>query len=125
MQKVVTIHISSKDIEEWLISKELIFEGEKISDYSWYGEKGKGISVQIGRTAYTEEQEKFLHTPIEDLDLSVRLFNCLKAAKLPTMVEVVKQTTSDLMKLRSFGLKNITEINTVLSEKGLGPLEEK
>jgi DNA-directed RNA polymerase alpha subunit len=125
MQKIVTIHISSKDIEEWLISKGLIFEGEKISDYSWYGEKGKGISVQIGRTAYTEEQEKFLHTPIEELDTSVRLVNALKAANLSSMGEVVKLSMSDLMKFRNFSPKSITEINTVLSEKGLGPLEEK
>jgi DNA-directed RNA polymerase subunit alpha len=82
-----------------------------------YGEKGKVISVQVVRAGHNEEQERFLEAPLEDLDLSVRLFNCLKAAKFSTLGEVKKLTLSDLMKFRNFGQKNIAEINTVFSGK--------
>jgi len=63
---------------------------------------------------------KVLKTPLEDLDLSVRAFNCLKAAKINSLSELVQYEQEDLMKFRNFGQKSLSEIEQVLSERGLG-----
>ena len=62
---------------------------------------------------------KILKTPLEDLDLSVRAFNCLKAAKINSLSELVQYEQEDLMKFRNFGQKSLSEIEQVLSERGL------
>ena len=62
---------------------------------------------------------KVLKTPLEDLDLSVRAFNCLKGAKINSLSELVQYEQEDLMKFRNFGQKSLTEIDTVLHERGL------
>lgn len=62
---------------------------------------------------------KLLKTPLEDLDLSVRAFNCLKAAKINTLEELVTFNTNDLLKFRNFGKKSLVEIEALLHEKGL------
>jgi DNA-directed RNA polymerase subunit alpha len=62
---------------------------------------------------------KVLKTPLEDLDLSVRAFNCLKAAKINSLSELVQYEQEDLMKFRNFGQKSLSEIEQVLSERGL------
>ncbi|HLA52533.1 MAG TPA: DNA-directed RNA polymerase subunit alpha, partial [Flavitalea sp.] len=53
---------------------------------------------------------KVLKTPLEDLDLSVRAFNCLKAAKINSLSELVQYEQEDLMKFRNFGQKSLSEI---------------
>src|SRR5215467_16139390 len=62
---------------------------------------------------------KVLHTPLEDLELSVRAFNCLKAAKINSLSELVQYTQEELMKFRNFGQKSLSEIEQVLHERGL------
>ncbi|HRI21005.1 MAG TPA: DNA-directed RNA polymerase subunit alpha [Panacibacter sp.] len=62
---------------------------------------------------------KILKTPLEDLDLSVRAFNCLKAAKINSLSELVQYEQEDLMKFRNFGQKSLSEIEQVLGERGL------
>ena len=62
---------------------------------------------------------KLLKTPLEDLDLSVRAFNCLKAAKINSLEELVQFNTNDLLKFRNFGKKSLVEIEALLHEKGL------
>ena len=62
---------------------------------------------------------KILKTPLEDLDLSVRAFNCLKAAKINSLSELVQYEQEDLMKFRNFGQKSLSEIEQVLHERGL------
>ncbi|WP_205512716.1 DNA-directed RNA polymerase subunit alpha [Longitalea arenae] len=62
---------------------------------------------------------KILKTPLEDLDLSVRAFNCLKAAKINSLSELVQYEQEDLMKFRNFGQKSLAEIEQVLAERGL------
>jgi DNA-directed RNA polymerase subunit alpha len=62
---------------------------------------------------------KVLKTPLEDLDLSVRAFNCLKAAKINSLSELVQYEQEDLMKFRNFGQKSLSEIEQVLIERGL------
>ena len=62
---------------------------------------------------------KLLKTPLEDMDLSVRAFNCLKAAKINSLEELVQFNTNDLLKFRNFGKKSLVEIEALLIEKGL------
>lgn len=62
---------------------------------------------------------KLLKTPLEDMDLSVRAFNCLKAAKINSLEELVQFNTNDLLKFRNFGKKSLVEIEALLHEKGL------
>lgn len=67
----------------------------------------------------TLQLRKVLKTPLEDLDLSVRAFNCLKAAKINSLSELVQYEQEDLMKFRNFGQKSLSEIEQVLIDRGL------
>ncbi|MGK0387906.1 MAG: DNA-directed RNA polymerase subunit alpha [Maribacter sp.] len=62
---------------------------------------------------------KLLKTSLEDLDLSVRAYNCLKAAKINSLSELVRFETHELLKFRNFGKKSLVEIEELLVEKGL------
>jgi len=62
---------------------------------------------------------KLLKTSLEDLDLSVRAYNCLKAAKINSLAEMVKYDTHELLKFRNFGKKSLVEIEELLHDKGL------
>jgi DNA-directed RNA polymerase subunit alpha len=62
---------------------------------------------------------KLLKTSLEDLDLSVRAYNCLKAAKINTLAELVRYDTHELLKFRNFGKKSLVEIEELLQDKNL------
>ena len=62
---------------------------------------------------------KLLKTSLEDLDLSVRAYNCLKAAKINSLGELVRFDTHELLKFRNFGKKSLVEIEELLQNKGL------
>ena len=62
---------------------------------------------------------KLLKTSLEDLDLSVRAYNCLKAAKINSLGEMVRYDMNELLKFRNFGKKSLVEIEELLQEKGL------
>ncbi len=62
---------------------------------------------------------KLLKTPLNDLDLSVRAYNCLKAADVKTLGDLVKLEISDMMKFRNFGKKSLTELEELVKSKGL------
>ena len=62
---------------------------------------------------------KLLKTSLEDLDLSVRAYNCLKAAKINSLAELVHYETHELLKFRNFGKKSLVEIEELLVEKNL------
>jgi len=62
---------------------------------------------------------KLLKTPLEDLDLSVRAYNCLKTAKINSLSELVRYDMNDLLKFRNFGKKSLTEIEAMVHDKGL------
>ena len=69
--------------------------------------------------------EKFLHmrkllkTNLTDLDLSVRAFNCLRAAEIKTLGDLVQYEIGDLLKFRNFGKKSLTELEDLVREKAL------
>ncbi len=67
----------------------------------------------------TLQLRKVLKTPLEDLDLSVRAFNCLKAAKINSLSELVQYSQDELMKFRNFGQKSLAEIEQVIQDRGL------
>jgi DNA-directed RNA polymerase subunit alpha len=62
---------------------------------------------------------KVLKTPLHDMDLSVRAYNCLKAADIRTLGDLVQLDLADMMKFRNFGKKSLTELENLVSEKGL------
>ncbi len=62
---------------------------------------------------------KLLKTNLEDLDLSVRAYNCLKAAKINSLGELVQYDTAELIKFRNFGKKSLMEIEELVIKNGL------
>lgn len=62
---------------------------------------------------------KLLKTQLHDLDLSVRAYNCLKAADVKTLGDLVQLEISDMMKFRNFGKKSLAELEQLVSDKNL------
>ena len=60
-----------------------------------------------------------LKMKVEELELSVRSSNCLRAANIQTLEDLVQNTESEMLKHRNFGRKSLTELNTILGELGL------
>jgi DNA-directed RNA polymerase subunit alpha len=65
------------------------------------------------------ELEEKLDKSIEELELSVRSFNCLEAAGIKTIRDLIQKTESDMLKYRNFGRKSLNEIKNILKEMGL------
>lgn len=65
------------------------------------------------------EKEAKLDLPVEDLELSVRSYNCLKRESINTVSELVERTEADLIQIRNFGAKSIEEVKEKLAELGL------
>lgn len=65
-----------------------------------------------------EEEDKTLEMTIEELDLSVRAFNCLKRAGINTVEELIQKTPSDMMKVRNLGKKSLEEVEEKLDSIG-------
>ena len=90
--------------------------------------KEKFITEKI-EEPFTQEEEEvdaekqrsadLLRTSIEDLNLSVRAYNCLKSANINSIGELVARDEQDLLKFRNFGKKSLTELNEVIEEKNL------
>lgn len=88
----------------------------------------KFITEKIEEPFAQEEEEvdaekqrvaNLLRTSIEDLNLSVRAYNCLKSANINTIGELVARDEHDLLKFRNFGKKSLTELIDVIEEKNL------
>ena len=62
---------------------------------------------------------KLLKTPLNDLDLSVRAYNCLKAADVKSLGDLVRLEISDMMKFRNFGKKSLAELEQLVADKNL------
>jgi DNA-directed RNA polymerase subunit alpha len=67
----------------------------------------------------SEETNRNLEKPIEDLDLSVRSYNCLKRAGIHTLGELIEKTEEDMMKVRNLGKKSLKEVKQKLEEMDL------
>ena len=66
-----------------------------------------------------DQKEKALEMTIEELELSVRSFNCLKRASINTVEELTRKTEDDMMKVRNLGKKSLDEVKNKLEELGL------
>ncbi|SHI64001.1 DNA-directed RNA polymerase subunit alpha [Flavobacterium haoranii] len=84
------------------------------------------ITLEADEIAQTESyDEESLHmrqllkTKLVDMDLSVRALNCLKAAEVDTLGDLVSFNKNDLMKFRNFGKKSLTELDELVASKGL------
>src|SRR5690606_27866869 len=110
-----TIHPEEavKEASRILIQHLMIITDENISLDTKQEEKEDSVDEGL------LQLRKVLNTPLEDLELSVRAFNCLKAAKINSLIELVQYTQDELMKFRNFGQKSLAEIEQVLTERGL------
>lgn len=75
-----------------------------------------GIMVEKGK----DEKNAVLEMTIEELDLSVRSYNCLKRAGINTVEELTQKTEEDMIKVRNLGRKSLEEVEQKLRELGLG-----
>lgn len=66
-----------------------------------------------------DRKEKALEMTIEELELSVRSFNCLKRANINTVDELIRKSEAEMMKVRNLGMKSLVEVKNKLSELGL------
>ncbi len=76
--------------------------------------------VEITSDKPEEDRERILDMTIEELDLSVRSYNCLKRAGINTVGELVRKTEEEMMKVRNLGKKSLEEVEQKLTELGFG-----
>ena len=86
-------------------------------------EATKNTQVMIEKEEY--KKEKVLETSIEELELSVRSFNCLKRAGIATVEDLTNRSESDMMKVRNLGKKSLDEVIAKLHSLGLDFAEEE
>ena len=67
-----------------------------------------------------EEIKKLLQMNVEELELSVRSSNCLRAADIKTLADLVQKSETEMLKYRNFGRKSLTELSQILQEMELG-----
>ncbi|AFL98916.1 MULTISPECIES: DNA-directed RNA polymerase subunit alpha [Desulfitobacterium] len=77
-------------------------------------------NVEIMVEKEEEAKDKILEMTIEDLDLSVRSYNCLKRAGINSVEELTQKTEEDMIKVRNLGRKSLEEVESKLRELGLG-----
>ena len=82
--------------------------------------------VEVGMEREEDKRDRLLEMPIEELDLSVRSFNCLKRAGINTVGELTAKTDEDMMKVRNLGKKSLEEVKEKLASLSLSlrPSEE-
>lgn len=81
-------------------------------------DSAEGMEIMVEKEE--NQKEKALEMTIEELELSVRSFNCLKRASINTVEELTHKTEEDMMKVRNLGKKSLDEVKAKLEELGLG-----
>jgi len=106
--------------------KDALTEAAKILIHHFMLFSDERITLEADEIAQTETyDEESLHmrqllkTKLVDMDLSVRALNCLKAAEVDTLGDLVSFNKNDLMKFRNFGKKSLTELDELVANKGL------
>jgi DNA-directed RNA polymerase subunit alpha len=102
-----------KEAAKILIHHFMLFSDERITLDS----EIKAESEEFDETSLHMRQ--LLKTKLVDMDLSVRALNCLKAADVETLGDLVSYAKSDLLKFRNFGKKSLTELEDLVDSKGL------
>ncbi len=107
-------------------SKEALKEAAKILIHHFMLFSDERITLDTQERAETEEfdetslhMRQLLKTKLVDMDLSVRALNCLKAADVETLGELVSFNKNDMLKFRNFGKKSLTELEDLVEAKGL------
>jgi len=92
-----------------------------LSDYLrlFVGLTEKAADIETVVAKEEEPRDKLLDMPIEELDLSVRSYNCLKRAGINTVGELIQKNVEDMMKVRNLGKKSLEEVDKKLAELGL------
>ncbi|MCK9424775.1 MAG: DNA-directed RNA polymerase subunit alpha [Ignavibacteriaceae bacterium] len=75
--------------------------------------------AEIQRDSEKERVKKILLTNVDDLELSVRAHNCLKAANIKNIAELVKRDEAEMLKFRNFGRKSLSELTEIVETLGL------
>ena len=109
-----------------ILPKDALTEAAKILIHHFMLFSDERIRLEDEESAETESyDEEALHmrqllkTKLHDMDLSVRALNCLKAAEVDTLGDLVTYSKSDLMKFRNFGKKSLTELEELVDSKNL------
>jgi len=87
--------------------------------FQLFAELGEGPGLQIGPEPGAAGTGTDLTMPIEDMDLSVRSYNCLKREGVTTVGQLIERTEEDLLDIRNFGQKSIDEVKQKLIDMGL------
>lgn len=90
---------------------------EHLNSFIDLSEKAKNVEVLVEKE--NNDKSKALEMSIEELELSVRSFNCLKRAGINTVEELINKTPEDMMKVRNLGRKSLEEVLGKLKELGL------
>ena len=77
-------------------------------------------SAEVMKEADTESDDRILDRTIEELDLSVRSYNCLKRAGINTVHDLTEKSEAEMMKVRNLGRKSLEEVKLKLIDLGLG-----
>ena len=106
--------------------KEALKEAAKILIHHFMLFSDERITLESDAKSETEEfdetslhMRQLLKTKLVDMDLSVRALNCLKAADVETLGDLVSYAKADLLKFRNFGKKSLTELEDLVDNKGL------
>ncbi len=102
-----------KEASKILIHHFMLFSDEKITLDSEEKTSGDEFDEEV------LHMRQMLKTKLVDMDLSVRALNCLKAADVETLGELVQYNRNDLLKFRNFGKKSLTELDDLLDNMGL------
>ena len=96
---------------------------EHLSLFIDLSEATKNTQVMIEKE--DSKRNKILEMPIEELELSVRSYNCLKRAGISTVQDLANKSGSDMMKVRNLGKKSLDEVTNKLHGLGLDFAEEE
>lgn len=102
-----------KEAAKILIQHFMLFSDERIMLETQAKESTQEVDEEI------LHMRKILKTDLTDLDLSVRALNCLKAADIKTLADLVQYDVADMLKFRNFGKKSLAEIQELVKSKGL------
>ena len=86
-------------------------------------ETAKNTQIMVEKEE--DQKEKILEMPIEELELSVRSFNCLKRSGVSTVGDLTKKTENDMMKVKNLGKKSLEEVIEKLHDLGLDLMKEE
>ncbi len=118
------VHTNGTLVPDEAVSLAAKVLSEHLSLFINLSENAKNAEIMVEKE--DDEKEKVLEMSIDELELSVRSYNCLKRAGINTVEELTNKTSEDMMKVRNLGRKSLEEVLAKLKELGLqlNPSEE-